>query len=284
MANFSKISDNASKLLNAELKFDLGGRSFDNDVTSTTFIDKDKKAVFFFVSREPITLCGINFIDKYLKRFSKKVKMRKKFNDGAKIKKDQFIAEIYGNCRVILSLERTLLNFLQHLSSISTTTSDLINKMGNSKTKLLDTRKTTTGLRLLEKYATSVGGAKNHRLDLSQKILLKDNHISLSGNLESIMSKINMNRIKKYQIECDKFEQAKKLIKLGCRHLLLDNMEVKEIKKCISLKGDKKIIFEISGGINFKNIKEYANLGADYISAGFITNSRRSVDIGLDII
>ena len=132
--------------------------------------------MFSFVAREPIKLCGINFWKTILRNIIQKLKF-KIFGDGEEIVKNQRIAEVSGNCRKILSMERTLLNFLQHLSSISTTTSNLIKLMGNTKTQLLDTRKTSIGLRLLEKYATSIGGAINHRLNLKQKILIKDNHL-----------------------------------------------------------------------------------------------------------
>ena len=284
MKNIFYISKYALKLLKTELKFDLGGNSFKGDITSTTFISEKKNAKFSFVAREPIKICGINFLEDYLKEYYPKIKIQKNFKDGEEIGKNQRIAEISGNCRKILSMERTLLNFLQHLSSISTTTSDLVKQMGNTKTQLLDTRKTSIGLRLLEKYATSIGGAINHRLNLTQKILIKDNHLSLSEGLEKIIKIIKKKKIKTYQIECDTFEQTKTLIELGCNHFLLDNMKVSEIKKCINLKKDRKIIFEISGGINFSNIKKYSQLGADYISVGSITNNRKLVDIGLDII
>lgn len=284
MKDVLNISKVALKLLETELKFDLGGNSFNGDVTSTTFISGKKNAKFSFVAREPIKLCGINFLKDYLKEYYPKIKIQNFFKDGEEISENQKIAEISGNCRKILSMERTLLNFLQHLSSISTTTSDLIKLMGNTKTQLMDTRKTSIGLRLLEKYATSIGGAINHRLNLKQKILVKDNHIILSEGLEKIMKIIKKKKIKAYQIECDTFEQTKKLVELGCKHFLLDNMKVSEIKKCINLKKKKNVIFEISGGINFTNIKNYSQLGADYISVGSITNNKKLVDIGLDII
>ena len=151
--------------------------------------------MFSFVAREPIKLCGINFWKTILRNIIQKLKFENFFGDGEEIVKNQRIAEVSGNCRKILSMERTLLNFLQHLSSISTTTSNLIKLMGNTKTQLLDTRKTSIGLRLLEKYATSIGGAINHRLNLKQKILIKDNHLILSEGLEKIMKIIKKKKL-----------------------------------------------------------------------------------------
>ena len=178
----------------------------------------------------------------YLKEYYPKIKILKFFGDGEEIIKNQKIAEVSGNCRKILSMERTLLNFLQHLSSISTTTSDLIKLMGNTKTQLMDTRKTSIGLRLLEKYATSIGGAINHRLNLKQKILVKDNHIILSEGLEKIMKIIKKKKLRHIKLSAILL-QTKTLVELGCKHFLLDNMKVSEIKKCINLKKKKKMSF-----------------------------------------
>ena len=214
----------------------------------------------------------------------------KSFSIGRKLISEDappcIIAEISGNCRKILSMERTLLNFLQHLSSISTTTSNLIKLMGNTKTQLLDTRKTSIGLRLLEKYATSIGGAINHRMGLYDEILIKDNHIKVLGGIDKTISLLNKKNIKKFKIECENYEDVTKAIRAGASYILLDNMKPEEIKKCIKLKqkSNSYTKFEITGGINLNNIKKYYLLGADYISIGKITNSAKSVDIGLDII
>ena len=158
--------------------------------------------------------------------------------------------------------------------------------MNGTKAVILDTRKTTNGLRVLEKYATKIGGAKNHRMGLYDKILIKDNHIKVIGGISKTLSLIKKQKIKKFEIECETFEEVKKCINYNCRHILLDNMSIKEIKKCLSLRKEtgKKILFEVSGGVNLDNIKQYSKLGVDYISTSKITNSVKSVDIGLDII
>ena len=211
---------------------------------------------------------------------------KSKYSDGNELNKNSIILEINGNVKFILLIERTILNFVQHLSSISTYTRKFVKKIGGTKTKLLDTRKTTTGLRVLEKYATKIGGAQNHRQGLYDQLLIKDNHIKLLGGIDNTLNIIKKKKIKKYIIECDSLEQVQKCLKFGSSYILLDNMSPNEIKNCINLKKNfkRKILFEISGGINHDNICFYSNLGSDYISTSKITNSAKSVDIGLDII
>ena len=211
---------------------------------------------------------------------------KSKYSDGNELNKNSIILEINGNVKFILLIERTILNFIQHLSSISTYTRKFVKKIGSTKTKLLDTRKTTTGLRVLEKYATKIGGAQNHRQGLYDQLLIKDNHIKLLGGIDNTLNIIKKKKIKKYIIECDSLEQVQKCLKFGSSYILLDNMSPNEIKNCINLKKNlkRKILFEISGGINHDNINLYSNLGSDFISSSKITNSAKSVDIGLDII
>ena len=163
----------------------------------------------------------------FLKEKFQNLKCTSNYNDGDLVKKNSILIELSGDVRWILLLERTLLNFLQHLSSISTYTKKFVEKLNGSKTMLLDTRKTTTGLRVLEKYATKVGGAKNHRMGLNDKILIKDNHIKVIGGIKKTLELINKKKIKNFQIECDSYSEVKKCIDYNCSHILLDNMSNK---------------------------------------------------------
>ncbi len=273
----------AIKILEEELKVDLGKKSFRGDITSQTLISEQDEREFLIIPRQKIVVCGLSFISRFIKNLSKNIKFVCVYEDGEIVKKNQVIAKIYGNSRSILALERTILNFLQHLSGISTTTYFLVKKLEKSKTRLLDTRKTTTGLRKLEKYATRTGGAKNHRLNLNEKILIKDNHICICGGIDCVLKVLKKKKITNYQIECDNLSQVRKLLNFGCKNLLLDNMTPKSIKKSLELAKGKKVEFELSGGINIKNIDKFANLGANFISSGAITQSAQKVDIGLDI-
>lgn len=280
----SRISKTAVRILYDEYLCDTGGNLTNGDITSSKILDDKKNKKFFFIPREDIRICGLEFLRDFLKKFSSKIKFKVNFKDGCLVKKNTKIAEISGSPKTILSLERTLLNFLQHLSSITTTTSKVVRELKDSNTRLLDTRKTTPGMRVLEKYATKKGGAKNHRINLSDKILIKDNHIKICGNEEKVINILKKKKLSNYQIECDSFFQVKKFYESGCKSFLLDNMKVSDIKKSVSLKSKKKkLIFEISGGINLQNIKKYKDLGADFISSGFITQNPNNVDIGLDI-
>ncbi len=272
------------KKLSDELREDLNGENIKNDITSKNILHDSSELECLISNRQKIVLCGSFFVANFLIKKFPEINVKSFYKDGAKLEENSKIFYISGNSKIILAVERTILNFLQHLSGISTYTNQFILQMASKETKLLNTRKTTIGLRKFEKYATQIGGAINHRMGLYDKILIKDNHIKVSGNIEKILKKLNKKKIYNYQIECDNYTEVKKSIDLGAKYILLDNMKPLDVKKCIELKGNRKIEFEITGGITIKNISKYSNLGADYISTSKITNSSNSVDIGLDII
>ncbi len=281
--NINKLLNLSNKKLSKEVQEDLNGKSFNNDISSKYLFTNSSKIKCKICNREKIILCGAKFIENFLKSNFPKIKFNSPFKDGDKIRKNSKIFLISGNAKIILGIERTILNFLQHLSSISTTTHEFVTKMGKVNTTLLNTRKTTIGLRKFEKYATLIGGAKNHRMGLYDDILIKDNHIKIIGNVDKTIKKLKSQGIVNYKIECENFSEVKKSIEMGAKYILLDNMKISEIKKCIKLKKNK-IQFEITGGITIDNVNKYSRLGADYISTSKITNSSYSVDIGLDII
>tara|TARA_B100000029_G_scaffold507083_1_gene591013 strand:- start:794 stop:1630 length:837 start_codon:yes stop_codon:yes gene_type:complete len=267
-----EIVDNVLKFLNED--------KVNKDITSNFFIDKKQKVKAEFISEEKIILSGIDLVLEIFKLKCKNFKVLKKKNDGKRINKNQKILIIEANAKDILSIERTALNILQHLSGISTLTNSFCQKIKASKTIILDTRKTTPGLRKLEKYAAFVGGAKNHRLDLSERFMIKDNHMIVNSD---IFKKIkSMNNLKKKTIimECDTLYQVKKAILLRIKHILLDNMTIKKIKEACNLIG-KKAKIEISGGVNLQNIKKISNIGVDFISVGAITQSAPAAKISL---
>jgi len=281
-----QISNIASKLLVSELKDDLNSIKQSNDLTTFSLIKKDSEIKAVFINREKIVLCGEYFLKKFLKKKFPEIKYYSNYKDGDILEKKTSIIKISGNVKIIFMLERTLLNFLQHLSSISTHTRLFKNKIKGTNTKILDTRKTTTGLRKLEKYASRIGGANNHRIGLFDKIFIKDNHIKILGGIDKTLAIIKKKKLKGFIIECDTISQVKKCLNNSCDYILLDNMTTKQVKECLNLKKNfkRKIMFEVSGGINLLNIKSYAKLGVDFISTSKITNSAKSVDIGLDIL
>ncbi|PPR47632.1 MAG: Nicotinate-nucleotide pyrophosphorylase [carboxylating] [Alphaproteobacteria bacterium MarineAlpha6_Bin1] len=252
------------------------------DITSNYFIDNKQQAKATIFSNESIIVAGIDFVIELFKRNCKNIKILSKLKDGSKIKKKENILIIQGNGRKILSAERAALNLLQHLSGISTLTGKLCEKIKKKKLTILDTRKTTPGLRKFEKYAVSIGGAKNHRLDLSESYMLKDNHLILNNKIYEKIAKMNNKQKKRLILECDNLIQVKKAIDLNVKYILLDNMNIKNIKKAKKIIG-KKAKIEVSGGINLKNITKISSVDIDFISIGAITHSAPAANISLDI-
>ncbi len=285
MLKLTELSKIAYNQLIVDLKDDLDKISTKNDITTHSLILEKLLITAEISNREEILLCGINFVEYFLKKRFPSLSFKIYFYDGQHLKRNSKIMRIDGDSKKIFLIERSILNLVQHLSGIATLTNKIV-KITNKKTKILDTRKTLPGLRKLQKYATSIGGATNHRMGLYEEILVKDNHIKVLGGMNKTLNVLNKKNIKKFKIECENYEDVKKALEAGVSYILLDNMKPEEIKKCMKLK--KKLNsctkFEITGGIDLNNIKSYYLLGADYISVGKITNSAKSVDIGLDII
>ena len=280
--NFSSLTKLATNLLISELKTDLGKINFNQDKTTKLLIKKKKIVNVRIFTKEKIVLCGGKFVKDFISKNFPKIKIKLNYRDGDEINKNSNLILLDGDVRLILKIERTILNFLQHLSSISSETKKYVLKLKNSNTKLLDTRKTTCGLRYLEKYATKMGGAINHRFGLFDEILIKDNHIKALGGIRNTL-KILLEKKINYKIECDTLSQVRDCIAAGSTYILLDNMSPTQVKKIINCFG-KKVEFEVSGGVNLKNITKYSKVGANYISTSKITLCSKSVDISLDLI
>jgi len=253
------------------------------DLTTEATIESQQIGKYIFRSRQKMVFCGAPII---LNAFSKEVVSKVLIKDGETISKGTEIATIRGSVQEILMKERIVLNMIQHLSGISTNTSKYIKALKNNEIKILDTRKTTPGLRLYEKYAVNKGGGSNHRLDLSSGIMVKDNHIA-SSNIEKIHRNLKAAGEKTpIQIEVDNINQITDQNIQVANAFLLDNMSPIEIKKCVQkinqLKQNKSIFIEVSGGINLKNIAKYNIQGVHGISIGALTHQSQSVDIGLD--
>ncbi len=272
--NKKEISDYVQKFLKEDKSND--------DITSKYFIDKKQKARAYFLTEENIVLAGNNIVFYIFKKYCKNFKLLSKKEDGKKIKKKTKILVFEGNARDILSIERTALNLLQHLSGISTLTSKYSKKINSSKSILLDTRKTTPGLRTLEKYATYIGGAKNHRLNLAERFMIKDNHLLLNSKIFNKIKKMKTNKKKDVIMECDNLYQVKKAVILKINHILLDNMNIKKIKEACKLIG-KSAKIEVSGGINLQNIEKISKIGVNFISVGTITQSAPAAKISLEL-
>ena len=252
------------------------------DITSKDFLNGKQMARATIISNEKIVLSGIDFALQIFKLNCKSLNILTKLKDGSDIKKGKKILVIEGNGRKILSAERAALNLLQHLSGISTLTAKFCNKAKKNKVQILDTRKTTPGLRKFDKYAAFIGGAKNHRLNLFDGYMLKDNHMALNDKIYQQILKINDSKRNKIILECDNLVQVKKALNLKIKYILLDNMNIKTIKKAKSIIGNKAKI-EISGGININNIIKLSKTGINYISVGAITHSAPAANISLTV-
>jgi len=207
--------------------------------------------------------------------------------DGAKLAAKKTIARGCGDAKLIFAAERVILNLIQHLSGVATLTKKFTEALGNKKIQILDTRKTLPGLRELQKYAVKTGGGKNHRMNLSDMILIKDNHIAAAGGIKNAIELVKKSAEKlKIEVECDNFQQVAEAVPACPDIIMLDNMLPAEIKKCVALirKKSAKIKIEISGGIMLTNIKNFSQLDVDFISIGAITHSAKAVDIGLDVV
>ena len=234
------------------------------------------------ISNDTGIVAGMEFAENTFKIIDKKIKFLSKKKDGQQIKKGDLIAIIIGDIKNILIGERVALNFLCHLSGIASITNKFV-KAVNGKVKICCTRKTIPGLRILQKYAVKLGGGTNHRFNLSDEFLIKDNHIAVSNNIrELVLKAIKNKKRRKITVEVDNMIQLKSIIGLKFNTILLDNMNLKNLKIAKKLCG-KKYELEASGNINLKNLKKIASSGIDRISIGSLTHSSNALDLKLEI-
>ena len=251
------------------------------DITSNLLNTNIKKKVRL-ISNEKCLLGGIMFAKETFKLIDEKIKFNIKKKDGSQLKKGTLIAEIEGNLKNILIGERVALNFISHISGIASKTNKFVKRVGK-KTKICCTRKTIPNIRVIQKYGVKLGGGTNHRFNLSDEFLIKDNHISSEKNFENIVKRaIKQKRGRKITVEVDNLTQLRKIIGLKFDTVLLDNMNIKNLKKAVKLI-NKKYITEASGGINLKNIKQIASAGVDRISIGMLTQSVSAIDVKFEI-
>ena len=248
------------------------------DITTNLISFKNKIIKAKLISKQNGVISGLDFCKTAFKLAGKEAVFKPKIKDGEKIKKNKVIAEITAKTKTILIAERTALNFLNHASGISTLTNRFVKKVGN-KTKICCTRKTIPNLRLLEKYAVKKGGGYNHRFNLSEEILIKENHIALNDSLESLIKKALKTK-KIITVEIENTKQLKQVLGLKFKRILFDNMSLKQIKKSLKL-CKNKYETEYSGNANLKNISKISSTGINRISVGLLTHSAKSFDSSL---
>ena len=272
------LKNEIKKSVTIAINEDIG----DGDLTSS--ITENIKVSAVILTREDMTLSGQAWANEVFNQIDPKIKIEWMFNDGDTIKKNKTLAIINGKRNSIVMAERCVLNFLQTLSSTATQTRRYVDAVNGTKCKILDTRKTIPGLRLAQKYAVSCGGGKNHRFGLFDAILLKENHITNSSSINEL---VKIGRIKYpnilIEVEVETIKQLKEAIKSGADRVLLDNFNQEMLREACRINSLSKNSTELeaSGNITFKNIKNIAKTGVDYISVGAITKNIKSIDLSM---
>ena len=256
------------------------------DLTSESIFDKEHQSKARIEAREDLTLCGVDVAAQVFKRVDPAIAVTILYKDGEQLQHGDIILQVTGPTIALLTAERTALNFLQRLSGVATLSrrfSDAAAQAGTG-VRIVDTRKTTPGLRLLEKYAVRCGGGHNHRYALDDMILIKDNHIALAGGVQNAVSlaRESVGHSVKVEVECDTLDQVREALKAGAELILLDNMPPATLREAVEIV-DGKAICEASGGINLQTVRGVAQSGVDVISVGALTHSVRALDVGLDI-
>ena len=250
------------------------------DITTHLITSKNKRLNAKIISKQNGIVSGLNFCKAAFKLIDKKTNFKVMVKDGNKVRKNKIIAKITGKTKSLLIAERTALNFLSHSSGISTLTNRFVKKV-QKKTKICCTRKTTPNLRLLEKFAVKKGGGLNHRYNLSQEILIKDNHIFAEKNLRKLVQKAIKSK-KIVTVEIEKIKQLKEILDLKFKRILFDNMSIIQLKKALKI-CKNKYETEYSGNANLKNILKISSTGVDRISIGSLTHSANSFDFTLEL-
>jgi nicotinate-nucleotide pyrophosphorylase (carboxylating) len=279
------------------------------DATTNLTIDPDLRATASIVARQELVVAGLGAVPRFLEilaRLDPRPPAQTRFEvishpeifDGVRVREGRVLAVIRHNARVLLSCERVILNLIQHLSGIATLTRRYVDAIQGTHARVLDTRKTVPGLRILEKYAVQCGGGTNHRIDLASGILIKNNHISLGGGLPAVLTRALEKRRhgQRVQVEVRNAQELEDALKFGAEAILLDNMTPAQVKHSVErIKNETQgeeaagkparwIPTEASGGITLDNIHSYAETGVDFISVGALTHSARAADISMSIV
>ncbi len=268
-----------SRLIDTWLAEDIGTC----DLTTQLMIDPDEAGHFHLNAREPMVIAGIGVAADIFHRYDPRLAIELRVADGAVVERGTLLASVSGPAQGILTAERTALNLLQRLCGIATETARYGSAIAGTRARLVDTRKTTPGLRMLEKHAVSCGGGLNHRLGLDNGVMIKDNHIAVCGSIALAVqrARTRLPVLTKIEVECDRLEQVAQAVAAKADVIMLDNMSVADMREAVALV-DGRVPLEASGGIRFDTIRAIAETGVDYISTSRITQSAPAVDIGLD--
>lgn len=252
------------------------------DITTETTIPADKKAFGRFIAKENMVICGLDVAELVFHKVDEAIEFKANCYDGDLVEKGFVIAEVSGNARNVLTGERTALNLMQRMTGVATRTNEAVKCVEGTKAKITDTRKTTPGLRVLEKYAVRVGGGSNHRFNLADGILIKDNHIAVSGGIVNAVknARAAAPHTIKIEVEVENKEQLMQALEAGADIIMLDNMTNEEMTECVKIV-DGRAMVEASGNMGDKDLSAVAKTGVDIISIGALTHSVKAADISL---
>ena len=269
--------DSVARLIETALEEDVGR----GDLTSQAVLPADSRLKFALTTRQDIVPAGMDIAAQIFKRLTPEARIDVLVTDGTPVVAGTVLMLLDGPARGLLTAERSALNLLQFLSGIATTTRAYVDEIAGTGAVLLDTRKTVPGLRALSKYATVIGGAKNHRMRLDDGVLIKDNHIAVAGSVGEAVRRAQAADLEDIEVECDTLDQVEQALGAGIGRILLDNMSNEHLRKAVEMSAGKAML-EASGGVDLQTIRAIAKTGVDFISVGRITQSAPAVDIGLD--
>jgi len=272
--------DLVDRLIELAIDEDVGP----GDVTTELLVPSEMAGKAAIVAKEPLVPAGLEVAGRVFRRFDAQVRWRPRVRDGVDLQRGDTLAEVSGRMRALLSGERIALNFLQRLSGIATGVRHCLPLLGGSTARLVDTRKTAPGWRLLEKYAVRVGGAANHRLALYDGVLIKDNHIAACGGIRPAVRRVRqgISHLMKIEVEVTTVAEALEAVDAGAEVILLDNMDLPQIEKAVAAIAGRALV-EVSGGVTAADLPKLASSGVDILSSGALTHSARSVDISMRI-
>ena len=278
------MTDQSAILIDLALAEDIGS----GDVTSLYFIPEERRACAFVAVRKDGVVSGVELAARVFSTADPSLVVEILISDGSRVAAGALLIRVEGSARSILTAERTALNFLQHLSGVATLTARYVEQVKGTRARILDTRKTTPGYRLLEKNAVRDGGGTNHRLGLYDRAMVKDNHLVAEGGTEAIQAAIDQLKSDspgvEVELEADSIEQVRTFLAMdGVDFILLDNMSLEELRAAVEMRGERgKPQLEASGGVTLETLREIAETGVDFISIGALTHSAPALDVGLD--
>jgi nicotinate-nucleotide pyrophosphorylase (carboxylating) len=272
------LAESLDRVVAAALAEDVG----DGDLTTEGVVPADTRCTAELLVKEPGVLCGVTAAARVFQTLDPDVTVEALVEEGARLTGPTTVARLEGPARAILTGERTALNLLGRLSGIATLTSRYVDAVAGTRTRILDTRKTTPGLRSLERYAVRCGGGRNHRFGLHDAILLKENHLRIAGGIGPATAALASRNGAVLEVEAETIAEVAEALEAGVDRILLDNMSVSDVAGAVELAGGR-VPLEASGGITLENVRAYAETGVDFISVGALTHAARSLDVSLEV-